>query len=68
MQMVATTHEVKLREKMQLGGKGQGVQVPQNERLFPGVVPRNSAGLPLKRLDECGGEMTTGQYSSVFTE
>jgi hypothetical protein len=66
--MVATTHGAELKEKMQPEGKVQGVQAPQNERLFPGVVPRNSAGLPLKRLDECGGEMRTGQYSSVFTE
>jgi hypothetical protein len=64
--MAVTIHEVKLREKMQPEGTDQGVQEPQSERLSPGVVPRNSAGLPLKRLDECGGEMTTGQYSSLF--
>jgi hypothetical protein len=66
--MVVTIHEVKLIEIMQPEGTDQGVREPQSERLSRGVVPRNSADLPLKRLDECGGEMTTGQYSSVFTE
>jgi hypothetical protein len=62
--MVETIHEEEREEKKPLEGKGRGEQVLLSVRWFLGVYPRNSADLPLRRLDECGGEMTTGQYSS----